>query len=123
MPCPQTAGDDRVIHSGYGMYQVINSLTPTLSPATERPPPFTLCFTSASYFPLSLPTLIAKGFGWPQWGLGVHGINSRFTRWLLERIAAGEQVRACCLMDFYRQTGAGDGGGLAELLVMMNFLH
>lgn len=66
---------------------------------------------------------MAKGFGWPEWGLGVRGINDRLIRWLLERIAAGERVRGCCAMDFYHQNGARDAdGGLAELLVLMNFL-
>ena len=44
-------------------------------------------------------------------------MNSRLTRWLLERIADGEKVRACVGMDFYRQDG-----GAGELLILMNFL-
>jgi 1-phosphatidylinositol phosphodiesterase len=63
---------------------------------------------------------IAKGIGWPDWGLGIYGINHRFAGWLLERIAEGNKVRACVPMDFYRQEGGENG--LAELLVSMNFL-
>ena len=65
--------------------------------------------------------MIAKGFGFPRWGLGVEGINSRFKQWLLDRISEAEQVRACIIMDFYRQGGSVDGEVL-DLLVMMNFL-
>jgi len=103
--------------------KIVKHLIPTIS-STKYPNPFTLSYTSASYFPLSLPTIIAKGFGWPDYGLGVYGINTRLMRWILERLASGEKVRGCCIMDFYRQTGATerDGEGLAEVLVMMNFL-
>ena len=31
--------------------------------------------------------MIARGFGWPQWGLGVEGVNSRVGRWLLDELA------------------------------------
>jgi hypothetical protein len=44
-------------------------------------------------------------------------MNSRLTRWLLERIVQSEKVRACVPMDFYRQEGWP-----GELLVLMNFL-
>jgi 1-phosphatidylinositol phosphodiesterase len=27
--------------------------------------------------------MIARGFGWPKWGLGVIGVNERVGRWLL----------------------------------------
>ena len=64
---------------------------------------------------------MAKGFGWPSWGLGVRGINSRLCQWLLQRISEGKQVRACLPMDFYRQTGDVDED-LAAILIGMNFL-
>ncbi|RSH92629.1 hypothetical protein EHS25_008074 [Saitozyma podzolica] len=94
---------------------LIDHLLPTLTASAN--PTFTLSFSSASYFPLSCPTTIAKGFGWPSWGLGIEGMNSRLTRWLLERVVQGEKVRACVPMDFYRQEGWP-----GELLVLMNFL-
>ncbi|KAK8865752.1 hypothetical protein IAR55_000899 [Kwoniella newhampshirensis] len=102
---------------------IINHLTPTLTPPISPHPPFTLSFTSASYFPLSFPTVIAKGLGFPSWGFGVEGINSRLCRWLLECMAAGEgkRVRGCLPIDFYRQC-AGDEG-LAGMLVQMNFVE
>ncbi|RXK42450.1 hypothetical protein M231_00004 [Tremella mesenterica] len=79
--------------------------------------PFTLAYASASSFPLALPTTIAKGFGFPKWGLGVEGVNSRLYRWLLQQLAAGKKVRACVMLDFYR-----DGWDLAGLLIAMNFI-
>jgi 1-phosphatidylinositol phosphodiesterase len=94
---------------------LIDHLLPTLTASAN--PTLTLSFSSASYFPLSCPTTIAKGFGWPSWGLGIEGMNSRLTRWLLERVVGGEQVRACVPMDFYRQEGWP-----GEILVLMNFL-
>ncbi|WVQ85619.1 hypothetical protein IAT38_007785 [Cryptococcus sp. DSM 104549] len=100
---------------------ITSHLHPTLLPSPAVSPPFTLSYTSASYFPLSLPTIIAKGFGWPSWGMGVEGINTRLCRWLLECIRDGKKVRGCLAMDFYRQC-AGDEG-LAGLLVQMNFLE
>ncbi|OCF73596.1 hypothetical protein I204_05439 [Kwoniella mangroviensis CBS 8886] len=97
---------------------ITTHLTPTLT--LPQSPTFTLSFLTASYFPLSLPTIIAKGFGFPSWGLGVEGINSRMCRWILERMSNGERIRACLPIDFYRQC-AGDEG-LAELLVQMNLM-
>lgn len=94
---------------------LIDHLLPAITASAN--PPLTLSFSSASYFPLSCPTTIAKGFGWPSWGLGIEGMNSRLTRWLLERIVQSEKVRACVPMDFYRQEGWP-----GELLVLMNFL-
>jgi 1-phosphatidylinositol phosphodiesterase len=96
--------------------QLVSHLSPTTRPPTE--PTFTLSYTSASYFPLSCPTTIAKGFGFPSWGFGVEGMNSRFTRWLLRLIAEGKRVSACVPMDFYRQDGWA-----AELLILMNVLN
>ncbi|WWD18068.1 hypothetical protein CI109_102515 [Kwoniella shandongensis] len=103
---------------------IVNHLTPTLTPSPSPKPPFTLSYTSASYFPLSFPTVIAKGFGFPSWGFGVEGINSRLCRWLLEILADEHQdkrIRGCLPIDFYRQC-AGDEG-LAGLLVQMNFVE
>jgi hypothetical protein len=115
-------------------FRVIQSMALTLTlaqvkahlrPTTTRtvPQPLTISYTSASTFPLAFPNVIAKGFGWPEWGLGVEGVNARFMRWLLECIADGKRVRGVIPMDFYRQTGAGGAEkvNLAEVLVQMNF--
>ncbi|KAK7037457.1 hypothetical protein VNI00_010949 [Paramarasmius palmivorus] len=45
-----------------------------------------ITFFSASSFPLAAPPTIAQGFGWPKWGLGVEGVNSRLGKWLLDRL-------------------------------------
>ncbi|OWZ61295.1 hypothetical protein AYX15_06480 [Cryptococcus neoformans] len=100
---------------------IVRYLEPTLQPSPTYSPPFTLCYTTASYFPLSLPTIIAKGFGWPNWGLGIEGINARMCRVLLEWMADGKRVRGCVPMDFYRQCAGKEG--LAALLVQMNFME
>ncbi|ORX34208.1 PLC-like phosphodiesterase [Kockovaella imperatae] len=99
---------------------VVESLDPSLD-AQLKDPSFTLSFASASNFPLALPTTMAKGFGWPSWGVGVRGINSRLSYWLLERICAGQKVKACILFDFYRQTGESDAD-LASIMTAMNFI-
>ncbi|WVW82072.1 hypothetical protein I302_104077 [Kwoniella bestiolae CBS 10118] len=110
------------VHTFLEIPEKINAITTHLTPTLNPPPSptFTLSFFTASYFPLSLPTIIAKGFGIPSWGLGVEGVNSRMCKWLLERMANGERVRACLPMDFYRQCAGEEG--LAELLVQMNFI-
>ena len=51
-----------------------------------------LGFFSASSFPLAAPPTIAQGFGWPKYGLGVEGVNSRVGRWLLDKL--GQTVQA-----------------------------
>jgi len=70
---------------------------------------------------------MAKGFGWPSWGLGIEGINSRLLGWLLWCLRDGRRVRGVVPMDFYRQVGedegVGEGGGVRELLVLMNSLE
>lgn len=87
-------------------------------------PELIISFASASGFPLSPPNVIAKGFGWPEWHLGVQGINSRLEGWLLEQLTEGRRVRGIIPMDFYRQTGVnGEDGSVRELLVLMNELH
>ena len=37
-------------------------------------------------FPLALPPVVAKGFGWPKMGLGVEGVNSRLGAWLIDQL-------------------------------------
>ena len=102
--------------------QTILPLVPAVHPPEKATCTMTVSFSSASYFPLSPPAIIAKGFGWPAWHLGIDGVNIRLLRWLLECAADGQRVSACVLMDFYRQIGSGEGGGndLAEILIQMN---
>jgi 1-phosphatidylinositol phosphodiesterase len=49
-----------------------------------------IAFLSASAIPFALPPTIARGFGWPRFGLGVEGVNARFTRWCLRKLAGSE---------------------------------
>lgn len=109
--------------------QILDSLRPSSSTSgsekpvySAQPKPFlTISFASASGFPLSPPNVIAKGFGWPAWHLGVEGVNSRLEGWLVRQLAEGNKVKGIVPMDFYRQTGVnGEDGGVRELLVMMN---
>ncbi|WVF70752.1 hypothetical protein IAT40_005546 [Kwoniella sp. CBS 6097] len=119
------------VHTFLQIPEKLQAITSHLEPTTTRVPsnsltnavhtPLTLSYTSASYFPLSLPTIIAKGFGFPSWGLGVEGINTRFCRYLLGLIRDEKKIRATVAMDFYRQCGSSGGNDLAGLLVLMNF--
>jgi len=57
---------------------------PTSSAAlSQNQNTLSITFFSASSIPLALPPMIARGFGWPKWGLGVVGVNERVGRWLL----------------------------------------
>lgn len=57
-------------------------------------PPLKISYFSAAAFPLSLPTMIARGVGWPSWGLGVEGVNVRVGRWLLSLLAGDGKMSA-----------------------------
>lgn len=46
-------------------------------------PPLSISFFSAASIPLALPPTVACGFGWPEWGFGVVGVNERIGAWLL----------------------------------------
>jgi 1-phosphatidylinositol phosphodiesterase len=103
-----------------------DDLTPTLS----------FSYFSAASFPLSLPPTVAQGFGWPKWGLGVEGVNSRLARWLLGLLSRedtipavvhegkgmfgdGEEtrIRGWAMMDYY----SSPAEGLVPLLIECNF--
>ncbi|TFK72218.1 PLC-like phosphodiesterase [Pluteus cervinus] len=60
---------------------------PTNPPPPTPTPTLSITFFSASKFPLSLPPTIAQGSGFPSWGLGFEGVNSRVVKWLLDRLA------------------------------------
>lgn len=99
-----------------------------LLPVNDPPmPSLAITFFSASSFPLAFPPTIARGFGWPQFGLGIEGVNARIGRWLMEQLANGEKanpqndgptrIRGWALMDFYEDPE----NALVPLLVECNF--
>ncbi|KAF5331154.1 hypothetical protein D9619_006057 [Psilocybe cf. subviscida] len=96
-------------------------------------------YFSAASFPLALPPVVAKGFGWPNWGLGVEGVNTRLGAWLLDRLGTSSntesnlsesekvessntivepRIRGWSMLDYYAEPGAGD---IVPLLVECNF--
>jgi 1-phosphatidylinositol phosphodiesterase len=58
------------------------------------------------------------GFGWPNIGLGVEGVNSRVTRFLLAALRENTMVHSWALMDFYDKPV---GSGVVPLLIECNF--
>ena len=107
---------------------------------TTGQPTLGITYFSAARFPLTPPPLIAKGFGWPAWGLGVEGVNTKLGVWLLDKLAGGPQgealgfeeglsqtvlqeeeeprIRGWTFLDYYSEPGAGD---IVPLLVECNF--
>ncbi|KAF8162837.1 PLC-like phosphodiesterase [Crassisporium funariophilum] len=59
-----------------------------LPPTTLDRPLLPITYFSAASFPLAFPPVIARGFGWPKWGLGVEGVNSKLGAWLLDKLGA-----------------------------------
>lgn len=59
-------------------------LQPTPAPSS---PVLSITFLSAASIPLALPQIVACGFGWPSWGLGVEGVNSRVGKWILKLLS------------------------------------
>jgi len=88
----------------------------------NEPLRLTISYASASGYPLAPPNIIAKGFGWPEWGFGIEGINSRLEGWLVRQLREGQKIRGIVPLDFYRQAGSDDNGAICELLVLMNML-
>ncbi|KAL1714147.1 PLC-like phosphodiesterase [Schizophyllum commune] len=73
--------------------KVVRATENLLPPDEPAPMPIlNVSFFSASSFPLAAPPTIAQGFGWPKYGLGVEGVNSRVGRWLLDKL--GQTVQA-----------------------------
>ncbi|KAK2460643.1 hypothetical protein APHAL10511_007113 [Amanita phalloides] len=100
----------------------------------DRQPPspiLPITYFSAASFPLAFPTVIARGFGWPEWGLGVEGVNSRLGRWLLESLGnraanvddkpsiTDYMVRGWTLLDFYAEP---ESSAVVPLLIECNFV-
>ncbi|KAI0781392.1 PLC-like phosphodiesterase [Trametes elegans] len=124
--------------------------TEILLPPPNNPPfpVLSITFFSAASFPLAFPPVVAKGFGWPKWGLGVEGVNGRVGKWLLDRLGGdgasppdsteprngnrqdhgenGERqrkvddvrIRGWAFMDFYAEP---DDGAVVPLLVECNY--
>ena len=59
-----------------------------LTPPPSDNPILGITFLSAAGGALSLPPFCALGFGWPSWGLGVEGMNTRVGKWLLGRLTS-----------------------------------
>lgn len=90
-----------------------------------------ITYFSAASFPLAFPTVVACGFGWPQLGLGVEGVNSRLGRWLVECFvnktkdaAQGDDkqpmaIRGWTFLDFYADP---EGSAVVPLLIECNFI-
>ncbi|KAF8919261.1 PLC-like phosphodiesterase [Mucidula mucida] len=79
-----------------------------------------ITFFSAAAFPLAMPPTIAQGFGWPKWGLGVEGVNSRVGKWLLDMVTGESEevrLRGWALMDYF----ADPEPALVSLLVECNY--
>lgn len=109
-----------------------------LVPAGNTKPILPFSYFSAASFPLALPPVIAKGFGWPKWGLGVEGVNIKLGAWLLDKLGspsstedaqhqsesespksiAEPRIRGWSMLDYYAEPGAGD---IVPLLVECNF--
>jgi len=106
-------------------------------------PVLPITFFSAVNVPLALPPIVAKGFGWPDWGIGFYGVNALLGKWLLEEIgtttncvnrckktsvdrdleknedsfAEEPRIRGWTFMDYYSEPG-----DVVPLLVECNFL-
>lgn len=64
-------------------------------PADDSPVPILpISYFSAASFPLAMPVTVACGFGWPNWGVGVEGVNSRVARWLMQMLCSESTVVA-----------------------------
>jgi 1-phosphatidylinositol phosphodiesterase len=101
-------------------------VTPNDMPTT---PTLAISFFSAASFPLALPTTVARGFGWPQAGFGVEGVNSRLGSWLIRTLTgkttgekgsaiSGPKVKGWTLMDFFEDP---EDCGVIPLLIECNF--
>lgn len=71
--------------------------TANLMPPADSPNPvLPITYFSAASFPLAFPPTVAKGFGWPKWGLGVEGVNSKLGAWLLDKLGGSDGVSSQC---------------------------
>lgn len=109
----------------------VKRATNILTTTSNEPmaPTLAISFFSAASFPLALPTTVARGFGWPQAGFGVEGVNSRFGLWLVNALTgktslekgAGvscSKIKGWILMDFFEDP---EDRGVIPLLIECNF--
>lgn len=112
-----------------------------LPPVDSLQPVLPVTYFSAASFPLAFPPMVAKGFGWPKWGLGVEGVNRKLGGWLLDKlggnaaaasasksdgvdekqreiVAEDPRIRGWTFLDYYSEPAGGD---LIPLLVECNF--
>lgn len=115
-----------------------------IPPSDSTKPVLPITYFSAASFPLAFPPTIAKGFGWPKWGLGVEGVNSKLGAWLLDQLGgdasaaypndtnnemplekrlqeksqAEPRIRGWTFLDYYSEP---EGGDLVPLLIECNF--
>jgi 1-phosphatidylinositol phosphodiesterase len=98
-----------------------------LAPRDSPFPNLSISFFSASSMPLAFPPTIARGLGWPRWGIGFDGVNTRVGKWLLDHLAEceekgdvgeGPRIRGWALLDFYEDPLEQ---GVVPLLVECNF--
>jgi 1-phosphatidylinositol phosphodiesterase len=66
--------------------------TRILLPPDDDTNPLNITYLSAATFPLALPPIVAKGFGWPG-VFGVEGVNARVGKWLLALLAGESDER------------------------------
>jgi len=87
-------------------------------PASITQPVLSITYFSAFSIPFATPTVVSTGFGWPLFGFGFEGVNSRVAHFLLEALKGKMTLRAWTLMDFY---DLPVGTGLVPLLIEHNF--
>ncbi|KAJ8584469.1 PLC-like phosphodiesterase [Rhizopogon salebrosus TDB-379] len=99
-----------------------------VAPSDSPSPTLSISFFSASSIPLAFPPTIARGLGWPQWGIGFEGVNARVGKWLLDQFAEceakggadkGPRIRGWALLDFYEEPI--EQGAIVALFVECNF--
>ncbi|KAH9063751.1 PLC-like phosphodiesterase [Lactarius deliciosus] len=87
-------------------------------PASITQPVLSITYFSASSFPFATPAVISTGFGWPRFGLGFEGVNSRVAQFLLVTLKKKMTLCAWTFMDFYEMPV---GTGVVPLLIEHNF--
>lgn len=82
------------IPSFLSISEKVSLSTEILIPPLDSPmPTLSISFTSAASIPLALPPVIARGFGWPKWGLGFEGVNDLVGKWLLAQLNSDKAIR------------------------------
>lgn len=84
------------VHSRYRIPSFLSipekvALSTSILLPSSSSPALSITFFSAASIPFALPSTIARGFGWPQWGLGVVGVNERAAEWLLRIFLRGSR--------------------------------